>query len=261
MGMSPRLLRPRATGFNPKSISGLAFWLDAADASTVTLVSGNVSAWASKSGSASPRTFTQTTANNRPTTTTVNGKAAILFNGTTTSLGNTTADNVENRTWFVVAVRGDVSTRQCVVASSYEGLTLYGSWNSIGFSATNGYPNWNSRQNSSPSASYRAVSTTASTSVPTVFRYQYIQSEINAQNYINIVRRANGSADNANGNGIENYTAGIYLGAVNQVPASGQYAFFLSGSICEILAYDAFLTSTQCTSVENYLKSKWGVSY
>ena len=35
MGMSPRLLRPRATGFNPKSISGLIGWWDFSDASTL----------------------------------------------------------------------------------------------------------------------------------------------------------------------------------------------------------------------------------
>jgi|GEM_PF-2233705 len=261
MGMSPRLLRPRATGFDPKSIIGLAFWLDAADASTVTLVSGNVSAWASKSGSASPRTFTQSTANNRPTTTTVNGKTAILFDGANDSLGNTTVDNVENRTWFVAAIKGSATSRQCVLASSYQNISLYGSYNTIGFSATNGYPQWHSRQNDAVSNTLRAVSTSASTSTPTVFRYQYVQSEINSQNYNSIVRRANGVADNTGGSAMENYAAGIYLGACNQTPASGLYAFFLSGSICEILAYDAFLTASQCTLVENYLKSKWGVSY
>ena len=35
MAMSPRLLRPRATGFNPKSISGLAMWLDAKKTASV----------------------------------------------------------------------------------------------------------------------------------------------------------------------------------------------------------------------------------
>jgi hypothetical protein len=35
MAMSPRLLRPLATGFNPKSISGLALWLDGADSSSL----------------------------------------------------------------------------------------------------------------------------------------------------------------------------------------------------------------------------------
>jgi hypothetical protein len=35
MAMSPKLLRPRATGFNPKSISGLIGWWDFSDASTL----------------------------------------------------------------------------------------------------------------------------------------------------------------------------------------------------------------------------------
>jgi hypothetical protein len=35
MGLSPRLLRPTASGFNPKSISGLIGWWDFSDASTL----------------------------------------------------------------------------------------------------------------------------------------------------------------------------------------------------------------------------------
>lgn len=50
MAMNPRLLRPRASGFNPRSVSGLEGWWDAADASSVTLDSGRVSTWADKSG-------------------------------------------------------------------------------------------------------------------------------------------------------------------------------------------------------------------
>lgn len=50
MAMNPRLLRPLATEFNPLSIAGLAAWWDFADASSVTLDSGRVSAVADKSG-------------------------------------------------------------------------------------------------------------------------------------------------------------------------------------------------------------------
>lgn len=50
MSMNPRLLRPLATEFNPLSIAGLAAWWDFADASSVTLDSGRVSAVADKSG-------------------------------------------------------------------------------------------------------------------------------------------------------------------------------------------------------------------
>jgi hypothetical protein len=67
MPTNPRLLRPRAaasTGFNPRSISGLALWLDAADSASVTLNSGNVSEWRDKSGNS--RHFAQSTAANQP---------------------------------------------------------------------------------------------------------------------------------------------------------------------------------------------------
>jgi hypothetical protein len=48
--MSPRLLRPLATGFNPRQIAGLVGWWDASDSSTVTLDSGRVAGLADKSG-------------------------------------------------------------------------------------------------------------------------------------------------------------------------------------------------------------------
>jgi len=79
--MSPRLLRPRASGgFSPKTIAGLQLWLDAADASSVTTVSGAASQWNDKSGNG--RHATQTTANNRPAYDgVIGGKAALTFDG------------------------------------------------------------------------------------------------------------------------------------------------------------------------------------
>jgi hypothetical protein len=79
--MSPRLLRPLASGFNPKSISGLAAWYDASDASTLTIATG-VSQWRDKSGNG--RTLRQSTGNNQPLSTnrTLNGKAVLDFDGT-----------------------------------------------------------------------------------------------------------------------------------------------------------------------------------
>lgn len=74
MPMNPRLLRPLATGFNPRRISGLQLWLDASDVSSMaqlsdgtTAVSGDedpVGYWADKSGNGYHAT--QTDNNNRP---------------------------------------------------------------------------------------------------------------------------------------------------------------------------------------------------
>jgi len=81
MPMSPRLLRPVAAGgFNPTRLSGLLLWLDASDASTVTLDTG-VSEWRDKSGTG--KKVTQDTGGNQPAYLTdgIGGKPALEFAG------------------------------------------------------------------------------------------------------------------------------------------------------------------------------------
>ena len=80
MPMSPRLLRPREN-FTPRSIAGLALWLDGADANSVTLNGSTVSQWNDKSGNG--RHATQATAASQPTFTANarNGRSALTFSG------------------------------------------------------------------------------------------------------------------------------------------------------------------------------------
>ena len=78
----------------PLSISGCSMWLDANDASTLTLVSNKVSKWNDKS----PNLFYvyQDTSTSRPTydtTTLVNGKPTLSFSSSFL-YGNTTANNI-----------------------------------------------------------------------------------------------------------------------------------------------------------------------
>jgi len=86
MSMSPRLLRPRATGFNPKTVTGLYAWYDASDASTITLNGSSVSQWSDKSGNG--RNLVQATALNQPeyVSNGLNGKAVIAPDGVDDSL-------------------------------------------------------------------------------------------------------------------------------------------------------------------------------
>ena len=81
MAISPRLLRPRASGFSPKSIAGLSLWLDASDASTITLNGATaVSEWRDKS--ANKFAVSQATANNQPALSgTIRGRPCIEFDG------------------------------------------------------------------------------------------------------------------------------------------------------------------------------------
>jgi hypothetical protein len=87
MPMSPRLLRPRQTGFTPRSISGLALWLDAADSQTLyqdaaatipaTATNDPVGAWLDKSGNG--RHATQATAASRPTVGSIASGRGLVF--------------------------------------------------------------------------------------------------------------------------------------------------------------------------------------
>lgn len=101
MAMSPRLLRPRASGqFDPRTISGLGFWYDFGDTSTVTLDGNNLIQQVNdKSGSG--RNLTQTTAANRPGIATVNGRQAADW-GSETNVKN--LSNVTNGQWRELAV-------------------------------------------------------------------------------------------------------------------------------------------------------------
>ena len=100
MPMNPRLLRPTASGaaFTPATLSGLVGWYDSADLSSMSAnsdgsgavaVGDQVGYWADKSGSGNH--VTQGTGANRPTITAsaVNGKAALVFDGSNDNLSRT----------------------------------------------------------------------------------------------------------------------------------------------------------------------------
>lgn len=72
-GGATRLWQPSDLG------TSLALWLDAEDASTITLNGSNVTEWADKSGNTSPRNATQSTASLQPSynAVTLNGKPTV----------------------------------------------------------------------------------------------------------------------------------------------------------------------------------------
>jgi hypothetical protein len=91
MAMNARLLRPLAKfqsplAFSPLAFSGLQLWLDAATSASMTLNSGNVSAWSDKS--LTGNNATQSTALNQPAyvANSVNGLGSVVFDGSDDSL-------------------------------------------------------------------------------------------------------------------------------------------------------------------------------
>lgn len=85
MPMNNRLLRPRQSGFNVRSLSGLVYWLDASQASTITTATG-VSEWRDAAGGSIKGT--QAIANNQPAyqAAAQNGKNAVYFDGANDAL-------------------------------------------------------------------------------------------------------------------------------------------------------------------------------
>lgn len=263
MGMSPRLLRPRATGgFSPKNISGLQLWLDATDSSTVTTVSGNVSEWRDKSGLG--RSFAQTTANNRPAleANVFGSLSALKFDGANDSLasiGNSGAF-VSPCSFFAVCKKPTAAADGGIFCHD---LAANATWQSYDNSNL-----WCITTNSN-GAAIRVLGAQGASLYPGVGAEA---ATLNSFIMSLVVSGANNSGV------LRNRTAGLtdtdtdYLFAAS--PATngcavgvisacngGAIVYFhnMNGYIAEIVAYSRVLSATEQTSVSDYLAKKYAL--
>lgn len=235
MSMSPRLLRPRGTGFDPKSISGLLVWMDANDASTYTIATG-VSEWRDKSGNG--RTFSQSTGNNQPlvSATRQNGKTLFELDGSNdrlTATGNWL--QIANCTLFA-AFKRNAGTFGGIIASSGN-LD-----NSPGIIVDNSSPAIRGYGNFSIGA---AGSATA---------FQVLSGTVTNGATVAFTNGTQSDSDAASGS----------LGSDQTITSIGTYrttaANYFNGLLGEILAYNRVLTVTERRAVQSYLGKKWGVT-
>lgn len=240
MSMSPRLLRPRATGFDPRSIAGLSLWLDATQG--VTTVSNKVSVWADQSGNG--QNFSQGTANLRPEyTSTLNGKAVISFSQPlSTALTRTGVTNADiggsGGVSFWIVFR--VSSQAGYVTCQFPG-------------ATNGFDRF-SNGASFPAQFRSARAESLSLGMPdtgTVLYGQIVNVAANTHSWRRqSAQRASGTPDYTNWRAGTNATWLIGGGGNGN----------LTGDIAEIIIYDNPLGTTQIAAVESYLATKWGAT-
>jgi hypothetical protein len=244
MVMSPRLLRPRATGFNPKSISGLKLWLDATDATTITLNGSSVSEWRDKSGNAFH--FSQGTSNNQPSYTgTINGKAAIVFDGTNDGLdrNSVTNSNVADATGacaFVVYELNGTDSQYAAFRTSTSG-SGHDRFNTTTYHAyfrnsrfTNLSP--------APPSSGRVLLTSSSDVAADLQTLRVngasLQTQSCASTFATWRALSSGSA---------NWAVGY----------DGSY---LLGSVGEVIVIGRSVTATEIATVEKALANKWGIT-
>lgn len=232
MPMNARLLRPTVSGFNARAVSGLAMWLDASDASTLTLVSGAVSEWRDR---AAGRLFIQTIANNRPGLTTMNGRNALLFDGSNDTLE--CADPFGTFPFSVFIVQRVVAYSSFAMTYAVGGSTNF---NIRQFSAT-GQP-----EIETPGGVVRSSSAAFSTSVPQLISLVYDSTLTSSALYLNNAAIATSGT----------YTTPTLTGTHYIGSRAG--AFPLNGHIAEIVVYSRTVTATERAYVSAALGRKWG---
>lgn len=237
MGMSPRTLRPRQSGFDPRSIAGLSLWLDASDASTITTGTG-VSQWRDKSASGS--LWTQGTGNNQPATgtQTLNGRNVLVFDGSNDTLAATTPFAVTTTPFSLFVVHRIISTTNfghTISADSGNGLALRQN-------ATTGQPQLVAN-------TVQTLATAGSSGVG-VTQVCEMLFPTGGPNTFTI----NGTAVTVS----DTVTAPTLANNWN----IGGRSASLYGNVwvAEIIAYNALLSAAQCLTVRRAMASKWGAT-
>lgn len=226
MPMNNRLLRPRAKGgFDPKSITGLALWLDGA-----SLASGSVATWSDKSGNG--RDATQTTGNNQPTTTTVNGRNAVSFDGSNDRMAISFTYSASNTLFVVCSPASTIN--KFLFGPGAPGVVISGYGNAYEWYSNNGQD--------------RLVFA-ASASGQNVLTMTQVDGGL-LQIFFNGTSAAtkNPAINSLNGDTIT--TIG------NATDTTGGY----DGVMCEILAYNVVLSAANRQAVERYLGKKWNIT-
>lgn len=246
MSMSPRLLRPRATGFSPRSISGLANWWDASASSTVTLNGTTVASWANR---ASGPALAQSTAGAQPTYTTagVNGKNVLTFDGGDVLSASATYSTQSNTIFLVVRENQQVNYAGVFALTPASGNDN-GNNNAILIEQATG---------DSVVVVHRGATQISSLSGAGVLPLSVMTVRAQA---VGLLLRTNGvvAADNT-ANNFSGTSTGVLVGGRYQSGAiSG--SFRANMTVCEILHYTASLSDADISRIERALGQKWGIA-
>ena len=230
MAMSPKLLRSRASGFNPKQISGLALWMDAPayNASTGT--------WSDKSGKA--RDFSQGTVGNRPIVSAVtqNGRSILQFDGSNDQL-------IHSSNFLQVA--------NCTLFAAFR--RLGGAYGGVISSANNADRSPGILIDSSRGG-VRGYLNFALAAISGVDVFNITSATVTDGTVVLFT----------NGTQISTSAVSNTLDTSGTTTAIGSYrttaANYLNGYIGEIIVYTQVLNASERKTVEGYLGKKWGIT-
>lgn len=233
MPMSPRLLRPTASGFDPRSIAGLSAWYDAQVASSITIETG-VSQWNDLSGLG--RHMLQTIGNNQPARVTdadLGGKFVIQFDGSNDSLR---ATFTQSKPVSVLCVAKFATTPSNDTV--YDGVAL----NTVRMFSNN-----NTVLSAFAGAFLNSPTVSPGLSDEYFVSEAIFDSGANSRNSVNGTFTATGNAGTA-------AMGGITFGAAGNLLSFGDV------NIAEFLMYSGSLSLAELGRVRKYLGNKYGIA-
>lgn len=248
MGMNNRLLRPRASGFNPRSISGLVYWWDASDLSTLTPSTGvgPFSEWRSKATAAT--VASQATANNQPTNTTINGRNAVLFDGSNDGFDFTGTARTDE-TWIIAAAQlADQTGTRTLVNDGTSGHGINISRGSVRLLDTS----WGDNTEGSARLRVQYAANPATPYGPAVVS---VVRSAAAGGFVYI----DGTQRSSAVNGATSFTTSGSV-TIAKIGYYNSSTFTLNGWIGEILCWSKALSATERSAAEKYLGKKWGIT-
>jgi hypothetical protein len=237
--MNARLLRPLASGFNPKSIAGLEAWYAADVASSITIATG-VQQWSDLSGKG--RHLVQNVTNNQPAhnSVTLNGKPTVTFDGMNDSMR--VAFTLTQPYAYFAVMRFEVITGihylldgRNQASGSRSGEVLVFSNNKTLFAGG---------LFSLPATPAGAMTTF------NVWDYLY--------NGSSSVIRLRKTAANATGNAGSNNGSGLTLAAASGAVNDSSFG---NCSWAELLVYSKSVPEAEADRIRKYLGTKWGLAY
>jgi len=249
MPMNPRLLVPRATGLSsPLAIAGCIGWYDSLDLTAMAqnsdgtgavAVGDQVGYWQDKSATAAH--VTQGTAANRPTLTanSVNGRPALVFDGSNDNLAKTSNYTAQNGLAGLTRIMVGSSSLNAISTTTFTGGPT------IGFQLFSNqiytYPK--------SGVNVRANGAMSLRSYASVFDGGALSLNIYFNNVSQSIAASTGTITATTG----------ASGTVLHIGSNGGLNNFHNGPICEYLIYGRALSDLELTAIHNYLKKRWGL--
>lgn len=239
MPISPRLLRPRATGFSPKNIAGLAAWYDASNAGSITLNGSTVSQWNDLSGNG--RHQSQATAAAQPTYSAsgLNGRGTLTTTGTQWMQASAFASSNSATVflvWKVDSVAGTPFVWQRGTVNDVHSMLMNPGLNEV----------YARRE-----AANQGIVSVSTLQTPSVWR---IGTLVFSTTLSQIWNGSTQGTDNTATTVAPTGNKVLTLFALDSATRAG------SPGIAEFLYYSTQLTVSQQASVRSYLSKKWGIT-